>query len=467
MMRRYKALSLVLLVLFWPFAASSNSGTPRYSDPPGRDAILDWNAIALQTVADDFSNIYGAPEQNGPTRTSRALAIIHLAMFDAANTIEPNARPYMAVHKPTILTTVSLDAAVAQAAVDTLTALYPRQAHVFALELDDYLSSLTNTTAVSNGIKIGHQIASDILTLRSQDGSNVVGVYTPSGKPGADNVDPLNPTQGYLDPAWGQVTMFSPSNTFVYFPLNPPALNSLAYTFAYDDVSQFGGDGIITPTNRTQEETEIGLFWGYDGSPKIGVPPRLYNQITRTIAIQEGNTEIENARLFGLVNAAMGDAAIVSWGTKYHYAYWRPILGIRAGNADGNPFTSGNPTWTPLGAQRSNTLNKCFTPNFPSYSSGHATFGGALFRTLQWFYGTDNIAFTFVSDELNGVTTNNLGQVRPYRPRQFRHLSAAATENARSRIYLGIHWQFDADEGLRSGAAIGDHVYNSILGELD
>ena len=117
----------------------------------------------------------------------------------------------------------------------------------------------------------------------------------------------------------------------------------------------------------------------------------------------------------------------------------------------------------PLGAPNSNSTGLNFTPGFPTYTSGHATFGGALFRTIQNFYGKDILPFTMVSDEMNGVTTDNHGNVRPFMPRSFLRLSDAATENARSRIYLGIHWQFDADEGVRSGYAVGDHVYQTIL----
>ena len=224
-----------------------------------------------------------------------------------------------------------------------------------------------------------------------------------------------------------------------------------------------GGDGVTTPTKRTQDQTEIGLFWAYDGTNQIGVPPRLYNQIARTIAIQKKNTELENARMFALINAAMADAGILCWGTKYHFNLWRPVLGIRRAGEDGNDLTNADTRWMPLGAPNSNGGGMNFTPGFPAYSSGHSTFGAALFRTLQHFYGRDDVPFTFVSDELNGVTTDEHGHVRPYAPRSFTHLSEAAIENARSRIYLGIHWQFDADEGLRSGAAVGDHVYQTIL----
>src|SRR5690606_5093058 len=131
----------------------------------------------------------------------------------------------------------------------------------------------------------------------------------------------------------------------------------------------------ITPTSRTKEETEIGLFWGYDGSNGIGVPPVMYNQTTQTIAKQEHNSTVENARLFALVNIALADAGIAAWDSKYYHNLWRPIVAIRNADLDGHEDTQRIADWTPLGAPASNVSGKNFTPPFPAYPSGHATFG--------------------------------------------------------------------------------------------
>ena len=137
---------------------------------------------------------------------------------------------------------------------------------------------------------------------------------------------------------------------------------------------------------------------------------------------------------------------------------------IREGDTDDNPDTVVDPNFTPLGAPASNIdpgVN--FTPPFPAYASGHATFGAALFQTLRRFYGTDHIRFTFVSDEFDGVTTDNQGQVRPRLPRTFPNLSVAEEENGQSRIYLGIHWEFDKTEGIRQGRRIADYVMSNAF----
>ena len=119
--------------------------------------------------------------------------------------------------------------------------------------------------------------------------------------------------------------------------------------------------------------------------------------------------------------------------------------------------------WTPLGAPASNLNGPNFTPPFPAYTSGHATFGAALFQTLRNFYRTDRIAFTFVSDEFNGVTLDNHGIVRPLVERRFSSLSQAEEENGQSRIYLGIHWAFDKTAGIVQGRRIADYVFQHAM----
>jgi hypothetical protein len=117
----------------------------------------------------------------------------------------------------------------------------------------------------------------------------------------------------------------------------------------------------------------------------------------------------------------------------------------------------------PLGAPASNLAGPNFTPPFPAYPSGHAGFGAALFEVLRNFYGADDVEFTFVSDEYNGVTLDNEGNVRPLRPRTFATFSEAEEENGQSRIYLGIHWSFDKTEGIALGREVGDYVFENLF----
>jgi hypothetical protein len=197
-------------------------------------------------------------------------------------------------------------------------------------------------------------------------------------------------------------------------------------------------------------------------------PPRLYNQITAQIADQMGTDVVSLARLLALVNTAMADAGIAVWESKYYYELWRPIAGIResdqgtgpTGAGDGNAATIGDPTFVPLGAPASNLTGPNFTPPFPAYPSGHAGFGGALFEILRSFYRRDDVAFTFVSDEFNGVTLDHDGNVRPLIPRSFASFSEAEEENGQSRIYLGIHWAFDKTQGIAQGRRVAQYVFS-------
>jgi hypothetical protein len=355
----------------------------------------------------------------------------------------------------------SLEAAVATAAHDTLVALFPSQAASFDARLEEDLAKIPRYRAHAkrNGIALGRRAAAAILSLRANDGAQHAEPrmgedYVPADGPGVWRQDPISQAPIALGAYWGEVTPFVLESAQQLRVPPPPALDSAAYTEAFREVVALGGDGVTTPTERTADQTEIGIYWAYDGTPSLCAPPRLYNQIAVHVATLRGSSPVQLARLLALVNVAMADAGIAIWESKYHYAFWRPVTGVRE---------TTDPTFSPLGAPASNLTGPNFTPPFPAYPSGHAGFGGALFQTLRNFYGTDAIRFTFVSDELNGVTRDNAGNVRPLRPRSFASLSQAEEENGQSRIYLGIHWSFDKTEGIAQGRRVADQVYAKLF----
>jgi hypothetical protein len=407
-------------------------------------------------------------EQFGPGREAKALAVVQIAVFDAVNAATGNRfRSYSGlrpVHRPT-----GLNVAIAQAAHDTLVALWPAQTATFDTLLAEDLDEFPDGDLKSRGISLGKRAAAAILARRANDGSAhaepVIGVdYIPGSGPGEWRQDPISQIPLALGARWGQVTPFVLRSASQFRLPPPPRLTSSRYTRAFDEVTRLGGDGITTPTERTAEQTIAGIFWGYDGTPNLSAPPRLYNQITVLIANQRGtgtSNVVDLARLLALVHTAMADAGIACWESKYVYRFWRPVGAVREADTDGNPNTIADPDFSPLGAPASNiNPGVNFTPPFPAYGSGHATFGGALFQTLRRFYGTDHIRFTLVSDEFNGVTTDNQGNVRPLIPRTFPSLSAAEEENGQSRIYLGIHWEFDKTAGIAQGRQIADFVWS-------
>jgi hypothetical protein len=438
------------------------------------DPILEWNAVALEVNRISYSGGV-VNDQIGPTRSSRALAIESVAMFDAYNSVHPACSPYLTFVQHA--EDASDVAAVAQAAHDTIVAMYPHQQAYIDAALTQSLAQVHDGRDKTLGIEVGTIVAQAILAARTDDGSQIPGLYVPDGKPGHHVADPLNPNQGFLTPAWGGVTTFGiPSTDAVPTP-PPPSLTSADYTQAYNQVKSLGEDNSST---RTLDETEIGIYWGYDVARGLGDPPRLFNQVARQIAVQEGNTVAENARMFALINVAMADAGIQCWGIKYRDIFWRPIVAIRRANETGNPNTVQQTDWSPLGAPKSNPLpgEINFTPPFPSYTSGHADFAGAAFKTMADFYQTDDvhysISFNFISDEFNGVTTDIhqnippiiLNFVRQLEPRHYTSFSQAAAEVAASRIYLGIHYRFDAIQGVSAGDRIADIDFDSLLRPL-
>jgi hypothetical protein len=272
---------------------------------------------------------------------------------------------------------------------------------------------------------------------------------------------------------WGDVKPFVLRSGSQFRVPPPPALDSRAYAVAFDEVKRLGGDGVVTATERSDDQTHAGLYWAYDGTPSLCAPPRLYNQIATQLTRHLTNVGAL-ARVYALVNVSMADAGIAIWESKYHYKLWRPVTGIRESDAgtgptgagDGNVDTIGDPTWSPLGAPASNLTGPNFTPPFPAYPSGHAGFGGALFQTLRNLFQTDRVPFTFVSDEWNGETLGNDGQVRPLRPRSFASLSQAEEENGQSRIYLGIHWSYDKTQGIAQGRRVANFVFQNAFEPL-
>ena len=463
--------------------APSTHPMPHGIGPANR--IRHWNEVAINASGLDHTpvavgEIRTFGEQLGPTRASRAMAIVHIAIFEAVNAIDGGCQSYIGLGAARPNT--SMECAIAQTACDTLDALFPSQKLTFDQQLANDLAQIPNSPPKADGISLGHRAASTILALRANDGSQQaeprVGIqFITSNDPGKWRQDPISRHPLALGAYWGSVQPFVLQSSNQFRAPIPPALNSAEYAAAYNEAKSIGGDGIVTPTTRTAEETQIGIFWAYDGTPSLCAPPRLYNQITMHIADQMGTSSnpAELARLLALTNVAMADACIAIWESKYYYQYWRPVTAIREADAgtgptglgDGNPATIGDPNFSPLGAPASNLNGPNFTPPFPSYPSGHGGFGGALFETLRKFYGTDQIAFTFVSDEFNGVTRDNSGSVRPLVTRSFSSLSKAEEENGQSRIYLGIHWVFDKTEAIAQGRRVADYVFANAFVPVD
>jgi hypothetical protein len=331
------------------------------------------------------------------------------------------------------------------------------------------MASIPDGLEKSNGISLGHSIASACIIDRTGDHSGDVIPYTPGSDPGQWRPDPFNPQQTAWGPGWGTVHTFAVPTTDEFIAALPPIphMHSPEYTDAFNMVKNYGA---LDSDFRTPEQTEIGLFWAYD-RPSMGPPPVLFVRNLEEIAAQAGTSPEENARLFAIASVAQADAATASWDAKFQYNFWRPVGAIQEADTDGNPDTDADPAWRPLGAPGGdpNDMKDDFTPPFPAWTSGHATMGGAWFKSIELFFGTNNF------DEIDGIIGNDLeytltseetgsGNSRNYTSFTQTGVLDIGTENSpegengMSRVYLGIHWIFDQRDGITLGNNIAEYV---------
>jgi hypothetical protein len=450
------------------------------------EQVLFWNAVLLEASRRDHSSGYRNGQQPGPTATSRAMAIVHLAIHDtlafvsdkpSAAYLNKKGMPFAGVPP---VGAVPGDA-VAGAASAALKALYP--AYV------DYFNDSVGTS-MGLGFAFGEQVAAAVLAARAADGASASSPPPADMGYGSHRPDPYTPGQSLLGANWGSVTHFvGPRVPLDDFPGRArlgtsDLLNNAHYKRDFNEVKSFGAR---PRQDRTAEQSLIGVYWAYDGAQGIGVPPRLYNQIVRRIIAQleaSGTplNQLRTAELFAKVNVAMADGGIDAWYHKYDQNLWRPVVGIRyESGPEGDSF------WAPLGAPQTNQVSAPpRTPPFPAYPSGHATFGAALFQILRLSLQTGaalttadviqaglqdtEVAgepFALVSDELDGRAIDVDGSVRQRIERSCKSFARAVWENSISRVYLGVHWRFDglprdaADNigGVPLGLKIGEQVH--------
>ena len=427
-------LGLVLLLLC-PSASSA-------------DAVITWseNAAKAAKAACLIASGNGLVE-------SRMYAMMHAAVHDAINAIDRRSRPY--AYDATAAGPASIDAAAAAAARDTLVAVIatlPESAQCVTDGIADVnasyavaLAAIPAGPAKTNGVALGQAAAAAIVALRAGDGSDIEWLdfdYPQSTEPGVWRFTPDGPPLAFAV-TWGQVTPFVLKHSSQFGPPPPYHLASKKYAADYNEIKRLGGDDVTTPSARTADQTEIGLFW-------IESSPFAWNRLARAVSADRGFLLWENARLFALLNLAMADGYIASWEAKYRYNFWRPITAIRLGDTDGNPDTEAEADWTPLEP----------TYPMPDHDSGHAVQGGVAAEILKLVFGTDNIAFTACSMTLPaGQKCDDPAPVL----RSYSSFTQAANENSVSRIYIGIHFRRAVEEGERHGRKIAAYAVHQFV----
>jgi membrane-associated phospholipid phosphatase len=401
--------------LFVAFIGVINLGSS-IGIPASADVVTDWNNAALDAIRAGTT---------APPIASRSLAILHASIYDAVNGIARTNESYLV--QSAVQASASREAAASAAAHQALVNLFPASTSTFDALHAAILAAIPDGPQKTAGIVWGEFVANQILAARANDGSNAI--VEPPGGSGPGVWVPTPPLfLPYLLPQWGFVVPFAMSSSSQFRPPGPPSLDSQQYAEDYEEVKQLGA---AVGSTRTEEQTEIALFWA-DGAG-TETPPGHWNSIAQVIAAAQGSTLEENARLFALLNIAMADAAICAWDAKYTFAFWRPVTAIA--------FAEPELNW----------LSLIVTPPFPDYTSGHSTFSAAAATVLPLFFGTEDLPFTIGSDFLPGVY------------RSFSTCFDAAEEAAVSRIYGGIHFRSASEDGLQAGTSIGEWTVANYL----
>lgn len=459
-----------------PAAAQSEgaSTTASRNQRSARAAVLKWHDIMLDTHARSATPGQAPAQNGGPLRTTRGFAMTQIAVFDAVNAFDGKYTSYNTIAPAQ--RGASLEVAVAYAAHDVLASVWNGQSARLAQVLADDLAAIgASPDALAKGRAVGQAAAAAIIARRTGDGSQIAevnfggGGRTATGTTDA-NGDPVNSgaigqlkwrpdpetaaNQIALGANWGAVVPFAMQNGAQFRAAPFPAPGTAAYRQEYNDVKAVGASEDTAGSTGTARTRFIGNYWGYEGTPLLGVPPRLYAKIAVVLADKgKLNNPSELARFLALAHIGMADAGIAAWDSKYHYNIARPVTAIRA--EDGDPLTTTDPNWKPFGISRANLATYVHqTPPFPAYTSGHAAFGSAVFEAARIFM-PDRTAFTYVSQEYDGVSVDPLdGSVRPLVPVRYRSLTEAELENGRSRVFNGVHWQADSTVGEQQGRSV-------------
>jgi hypothetical protein len=396
------------------------------------DPISAWNQISEKVV-----KAAGHP----PPVAALDFAIVHLAIYDAVESIERRYEPYYTLVPGA---TGSSTAAAAKAGHDVLVGLFPAQSATLDADYANFLAA-NGIDPLDPATAVGALVAANILALRADDGrfplnappflgSTAIGKWrpTPSLLPGSPPT--LSPG---LTPWVATVTPFTLHSDSQFRVDPPPDLMSQLWADDYNETKTVGS---LTSTTRTAEETEIGYFWADSG-------PVLWQNALRYISATYLHDTGDAARMYALAEAAMADAQIACWDSKYFYNFWRPITAIRLGDQDGNPATVVDPDWQPL-------IN---TPNFPEYPSGHADISGAVSHMLRLYFGGDELTFQM-------TTTNALA---PQKTRTFTRFSQAEREVINARVYVGIHYRNSDTTAAAQGRRVAKWVFKHYMRPVD
>jgi hypothetical protein len=393
--------------------------TPVSAIDDGSDAmVLQWNLIAVQAIG-----------PTAPFPSTRAMATVQLAVFEAVNAITHRYEPYLGIVAAP--DGASADAAVVAAAHDTLLWLFPAQQTFLDGKQTESLGAITDGKAKDDGTVVGRAAATAMIANRTNDGSQTPMFYTPASTapyewqptPSCAN-PPANGRGLFLH--WQFVKPFGVESASQFRAEPPPEITGGKYAKDFNETASVGS---IDSTLRSSHQADVARF--YAAQP----PHRGWNLVARQLASARADEITRTARTFAILNMSLADAHITVFETKYHYRGWRPETAIHRAGEDGNDKTVEDPGWRPF----------IITPCFPGYPSAHAIGGGAG-RTILWrAYGRKQHDITMSDDAINDVVLH------------YTDLMDITDDVTIARIYGGIHFRIDQDVGDRMGADVASY----------
>jgi PAP2 superfamily len=386
------------------------------SGPVSADVIGDWNEKAVAFVT---------KHRMLPPQAERVVASVHVAMFDAVNSIERRYRPYrLAV---TTAKDTSKETAAAVAAGMVLAGMHPKDAEELNSLMGTYLATIPPGAAKSEGIKVGQEIAAKIVAERKVDGADAPDAYRPKTRPGVYVPTPITASS-----MWPNVKPFAMTSPSQFRPQPPIPLNGEEWAADYNEIKALGGR---TSTKRTARQTEDGQFWLITG-------PASYYPIVRQLVVAKEMDLVDSARFMALASTAAADAYISVFDAKYHYDFWRPITAIRNADNDDNPATERDATWQPVDN----------TPMHPEYPCAHCITSAAVAAVIEAALGSADIPEVTMSSPTAPGATHRWTNVWAY-----------ADEVSMARIYAGFHYRFSTRVGQDMGRKIGQLVVQNLM----
>jgi hypothetical protein len=424
-----------------------------------------WVDMAMECVRRDHTQTLSTGDQRGPFLTARALGMALAALRDSYEHAFGRPRLLGIAAPPIPGGAANAEVAAAAACSQVLLRRYPKQYRFLDPAWDNWLEYFAMGPAGSAAEQAGRTFGDAVHAFGAADSVHAApDKYTPTGDPYTHIAPPNEPAQHYSGGKWGNSTPLLATHVTGFPPppgrVSPAVVNPKPH-YAMDFAQVVAKGGLQrTAGMRSLAEEIVGIAWGYDGPPELGTPPRLYLQVILTAldaieARTPGKLSLpDELTIVAGTAIAMADAGIDAWYYKYSddHMMWRPVVGIqRAVPGNGTAV----PGWLPLGRPDTNGSGIALTPDFPAYPSGHATFGAAAFQLLRLFLvekgvtsfnakGVDKFSFDFVSDEFNGRNADPRTMLpRDHLTLSYDSLWKAITDNSISRVYLGVHWQFD------------------------